>query len=459
MRGDEDEGEARPCQHGLPFEESGNRNGKLAEPKSKTPTIWKCSMSGAPQQHVLADLRRCRPPRSLTSPLPSPYSPPLLRLSETATANKQRTLVPGEPPHSTDGGGGGRRRTLRRVQGLQTNHTPTARRGAVSPPSRSCAPRLVPIVSAKAAEAFKRKGAFAGHRHRFFLAEKVFLEKLYEETEGPMHWSSPKWEAAGLLQQEWRGDVGDLSGVSTDLEGFVTSLDLRRRRLRGTMPRELIALTRLTTLNLHGNPHLVSPLPDLPATLKRLSLGLCSGLAAPLPPLPPGLTHIDVFGCHRLRMPVRDIFANALFLVVVNLEGCWSLTGELPGEGFPRTLEVLNMRGCGSIRGVLPLLPPALQYFSSARTLVHGTIPRTVGTYPAARTNNIHVIDSAVDFDAAAAGEYRDAVDAQTGFETFLLTLRRRGEWLYHADGVLQILCAFVVNPRLFTMEFYQLVV
>ena len=76
-------------------------------------------------------------------------------------------------------------------------------------------------------------------------AYRAALVALYNATDGL------NWENNG----NWLSDapIGKWYGVTTDINGYVTGLDLRNNQLNGTVPTELGSLTKLTALDLGWN--------------------------------------------------------------------------------------------------------------------------------------------------------------------------------------------------------------
>lgn len=83
--------------------------------------------------------------------------------------------------------------------------------------------------------------------------ESTVLASLYNATNGPV-WND---------NTNWLSDrpIGAWYGVTADMEGHVTGIDLSDNNLNGYLPGELAGLTNLTALNLSSNRHLSGPLP------------------------------------------------------------------------------------------------------------------------------------------------------------------------------------------------------
>ena len=178
---------------------------------------------------------------------------------------------------------------------------------------------------------------------RHLTVERAFVITLYEETDGPLHWASPKWP----VLDEGKGVGNCFAGITVDDAGFLRVLDLRRRRLRGVLPPTLCALSRLTELHLNWNHELVGALPRLPPALQVLRAIGCRGLAGVLPTLPLSLRVLNISGT-RLVAVCTACFVP--LLEDLNLEGCSGITGSLPLQ-LPIGLRTLNLRFCSGIGG------------------------------------------------------------------------------------------------------------
>ena len=103
-------------------------------------------------------------------------------------------------------------------------------------------------------------------------ADRAALVALYHATDGP-NWRD---------NTNWLSDSPEWYGVNTDHAGRVQRLDLRENQLRGELPPELGALTRLDSLDFDHNVALNGPLPESLAgiaSLREVTLngtGLCA---------------------------------------------------------------------------------------------------------------------------------------------------------------------------------------
>lgn len=92
------------------------------------------------------------------------------------------------------------------------------------------------------------------------------LRNLYDELDGA-NWNGTPWNTASELITE-----NNWSGVTFDTEGRVTTIDLKKRGLKGTLPVSTVAtLSQLKTLNLSGN-HIDGITEPLPETLTSVNL-------------------------------------------------------------------------------------------------------------------------------------------------------------------------------------------
>ena len=100
------------------------------------------------------------------------------------------------------------------------------------------------------------------------------LVGLYNATDGKDWTNNENWLSQAPL--------GAWYGVSTDVDGRVTELDLSDNNLSGSLPSSLSKLEDLKNLNLEGNSGLLGPLPESLTGLSVESLNLKgTGLCAP----------------------------------------------------------------------------------------------------------------------------------------------------------------------------------
>lgn len=94
-------------------------------------------------------------------------------------------------------------------------------------------------------------------------AEREALVELYNSTDGD-HWTN---------NANWCTDkpVGLWRGVTTNVNGLVTKLDLSGKGLNGTVPESIGNLVNLTYLNLGWNDELTGPIPESIGNLVNLT--------------------------------------------------------------------------------------------------------------------------------------------------------------------------------------------
>ena len=119
--------------------------------------------------------------------------------------------------------------------------------------------------------------------------------------------------------------------------------------------------------------------------------------------------------------------------VVKTDELCHTPNTQLPINSLPPT-------------GVIPPLPAFLEYFSCSRSSIYGVIPRTAGLLPCSASSSVHVLDSGVCYDGAAAAAYAEEVRAKGRTMLLLgylrrLGRRRRGSALYLDCAAMEVLC------------------
>ena len=172
-----------------------------------------------------------------------------------------------------------------------------------------------------------------------------------------------------LLRSGW-GEVADCcqwKGIACDASGSVKSLSLPRSQLVGTLPTELGALPRLSSLDLNENPRLSGTLPSSAAA-----------------GLPGSLTHIYAFGCRRLSGTLPAALGGEKALEELELSAC-KLSGSLPSEiGQASTLRYVFLES-NRLSGVVP---PSLSRLRHLRELelshnrLSGSVPRSVVRLP-----------------------------------------------------------------------------
>ena len=206
--------------------------------------------------------------------------------------------------------------------------------------------------------------------------QREALSALYEATNGS-GWSVSEglWLTNGPLD-EW-------FGVTTDAEGYVTSIDLNNRGLAGPIPSVLGDLRRLEHLDLSGN-QLSGRIPPEIGGLERLTHLILTGnqLEGPIPPQLGSLeelTYLDLDG-NELTGRIPDLSKLS------NLTEIWlaqnRITGPIPA--WLGTMKLLvkigldNNRLDGEIPATLGSLH-ALQRLYASDNDLGGSIPPEFG--------------------------------------------------------------------------------
>ena len=243
-------------------------------------------------------------------------------------------------------------------------------------------------------------------------ADAAVLEALFESA-GGRSWTNADGWLGGPALAEWYG-------VGTDSLGFVTSLDLSRNGLAGTLLGNLGNLARLTELHLDGNPALAGPLPQSLALaslpLKALQYADTQLCTPAHPAFRQWLQEIPSHrGTGRECAPVSDrevltvlyeemngpnwiqssgwltdaplaawhgVEVNAEGRVVVLRLGRNNLSGEIPTElGYLGNLQRLDLSG----NGLSGEIPTELGYLGNLQRLdlsgnrLSGDIPAQIG--------------------------------------------------------------------------------
>ena len=181
---------------------------------------------------------------------------------------------------------------------------------------------------------------------------RAALVALYEATDGPSWTNKEKWLSAAPL--------GEWYGVTTDSQGRVIELNLRRNNLQGTLPAKLARLTNLEELNLYVNQLWGS----IPTELARLS----------------NLTLLTL-GFNKLRGSIPTELARLSNLTELSLDNN-QLTGAIPTELARLTkltsLELQKNQLTGAIPTELARLTK-LTWLDLSRNLLTGAIPTQLG--------------------------------------------------------------------------------
>ncbi len=168
--------------------------------------------------------------------------------------------------------------------------------------------------------------------------DRDILEALYNATDGPNWTNKDNWLTDAPLDQ-WHG-------VSTDDQGQVIDLDLRRNRLSGSIPSELGSLANLTQLWLSVND-LTGPIPSELGNLENLEwLEIkINKLTGSVPSELGNLTNLTALDLsdNNLSGSIPSELGN-LSKVVSVLLSFNNLTGPIPSElGNLENLEWLSL--------------------------------------------------------------------------------------------------------------------
>ena len=207
--------------------------------------------------------------------------------------------------------------------------------------------------------------------------EREVLTALYDATDGA------RWSVSTGL---WLtgGPVGEWSGITTDAEGHVTSIDLSEKRLSGSIPAALGHLPRLERLSLSGN-RLSGSIPPELGQLKRLTelILMDNRLAGTIPPELGSLTELTLLDLdtNELSGPIPPELANLTNLTELWLAGN-RLTGSIPAwlgdiEGLTK-IGLDSNRLSGEIPAELSSLRTLQRLYASDNDL-SGSIPRELG--------------------------------------------------------------------------------
>ena len=213
--------------------------------------------------------------------------------------------------------------------------------------------------------------------------DRAALEALYDATGGPNWNDDTSWKTAAPL--------GDWYGVTTDADGRVTGLDLRRNELSGPIPRELGHLGHLEELRLASN-RLTGRVPASLGDLTRLrSLHLdWNELSGPLPRELERLKDLETLSLRgiSLRGPVPPWLGNLPHLRNLALSRS-ELTGPVPpwlaGVASLRSLDLGNNELSGPVPRELERLVN-LESLRLADNQLTGPIPAWLGSLTGLRS-------------------------------------------------------------------------
>ena len=176
------------------------------------------------------------------------------------------------------------------------------------------------------------------------------LVALYNATSGD------RWENES--RRGWMSfqPIGEWEGVTTNKEGKVIGLNLQESRLRGEIPSELAALSKLESLGLERN-ELSGRIPEELANLSDLKLLYLTGnqLTGEIPKSLGDLANLRAIflRSNSLSGQIPPELSNAPRLEMLDLSDN-QLTGEIPGElGNLTELSQLWLRA-NELRGPIP---------------------------------------------------------------------------------------------------------
>ena len=222
--------------------------------------------------------------------------------------------------------------------------------------------------------------AYLPSSNREVSPDRDALVALYRATGGD-NWTN----RANWLNQE--APIGLWYGVTTDINGRVTRLDLRQNQLTGEIPPDLGSLTNLETLYLAIN----SLTGEIPAELGSLSnlvsLNLRRNQLSGAIPAELG----SLLNLRNLELPYNSLSGEipAELGSLSNLRTAYlhdnQLTGEIPSDlgNLPNLdrLELARNRLGGAIPGELGNLH-SLTYLSLSGNQLRGKIPAELGNLP-----------------------------------------------------------------------------
>ncbi len=169
------------------------------------------------------------------------------------------------------------------------------------------------------------------------LTERQILEAFYDATDGTNWTNSTNWKTAA--------DLGAWYGVTTDTDGRVTRLELRSKKLAGSLPSSLGQLSYLERLYLHDN-ELTGEIPsELGNLANLLTLGLSNNRLTGEIPSELGnltsMTHLEL-AHNEITGPIPPELGNLESLLLLQLHNN-QLTGSIPPE-LGRLSELIWLR-------------------------------------------------------------------------------------------------------------------
>ncbi|NOR86743.1 MAG: hypothetical protein GQ527_03950, partial [Bacteroidales bacterium] len=179
--------------------------------------------------------------------------------------------------------------------------------------------------------------------------EKAALIALYNATDGDNWIDNTNWNSETPL--------GEWYGVTTDIDGHVTELNMTNNNLSGTLPSAIGDLTYLSTIRLDGH-QLIGEIPVELYTMPNLiyvnlSNNYLSGELSPLIGNMPVIASYIVYN-NEFTGTIPIEIGNCVTLSFLDI-GDQSLTGEIPIELASLTdLYYLAIRGAG-LTGSIPV--------------------------------------------------------------------------------------------------------
>lgn len=215
------------------------------------------------------------------------------------------------------------------------------------------------------------------------------LVALYQATDGDSWVNNENWLS--------NAPVGAWYGITTDISGRVTELELSENGLSGSIPSELGNLTNLEWMSLWDN-RLSGPIPSELGNLTNLTVLMLgeNKLSGLIPSELSNLTNLEVMGLwsNGLSGPIPPELGNLTNLEGLSLGGN-ELSGEIPPElGSLTELEELYLAE-NQLSGEIP--PELgnliyLEWLDLSENRLSGPIPPELGNL--SRLTRLHLYDN-----------------------------------------------------------------